>query len=306
MRNEFPLRRKTSEKSGTSASQCKPFDPTAPISTATLGGAPNSNTPLADQPACICGLRRLIVWIISLTIVWLDYVAPVAWADECVPVPCRVLVVAFVGGLGTASFPPSVAASVLNDVHALGYPDVCIKPVSTYWPWTAPRWVHRQFTAARKACSTTTQTTRDSQAQPHDLTPKIDERTRIIVFGYSLGGPCALRFARTMQREGISIDLLVTVDTKGFTKGIVPANVKKAANYYERWLYPFFYPLYYGKRDIRAEEPASTDFLGNIQVQHAGHFTIASVNPVRQLLLEAVRGAHESFDEVVEDRLDDR
>jgi hypothetical protein len=246
--------------------------------------------------------RRLTSWIVFFTIAWLMdlFIAPIASADERLPVSCRVLIVAFVGGLGTASFPPTMATPILNEVRALDLPGVCVKTVSTYWPWSATRWVRKQLDATRKARLIPVQTPPGSQAQSRDLSAeptKISEtgnHPRIIVFGYSLGASHAFRFARTMQREGKPIELLLTVDTKGPTKGIVPANVKKAANFYERWLYPFFYPLYYGKKDVRAEDPATTKFLGNIQVLHAGHFTIVKASPARQLLCEAVRATFES------------
>jgi pimeloyl-ACP methyl ester carboxylesterase len=197
-------------------------------------------------------------------------------AEERAPGPCHVLVVAFVGGLGPASFPPTMATPILHKVRDLGYPDLCMKMVSSYWPWSATRWVHKEFAASRGANDT------------EDHLPKL------IVFGYSLGAAHAIRFARAMQHEGIAIEELVTVDTKGPNDGIVPDNVRNAANFYERWLYPLFYPLYYGKKNIRAEDPTKTNFRGNLQVQHAGHFTIVNMSNVRQLLCEAVREAYHS------------
>jgi hypothetical protein len=50
---------------------------------------------------------------------------------------CRVLLVTFVGGLGPASFPPTVATPAIHSVRDLGYTGVCIKIVSSYWPWSA-------------------------------------------------------------------------------------------------------------------------------------------------------------------------
>jgi pimeloyl-ACP methyl ester carboxylesterase len=220
---------------------------------------------LAPRP-----IRRSLVAL--LTIATLCFFLP-SWmrAGERAPVPCHVLVVAFVGGLGPASFPPTVATPILHRVRDLGYPGLCMKMVSSYWPWSATRWVHKEFAASRNA------------------NDKEDELPKLIVFGYSLGAAHAIRFARAMQREGIAIEDLITVDTKGPNDGIVPGNVRNAANFYERWLYPLFYPLYYGKKNLRAEDPSKTNFQGNLQVQHAGHFTIVNMSNVRQLLCEAVR-----------------
>jgi hypothetical protein len=103
-----------------------------------------------------------------------------------------------------------------------------------------------------------------------------------------------IRFARAMQRLGISIEALVTVDVKGLTDGVIPSNVKNAANYYERWLYPLFYPVYYGKKNFHVEDSGKTKFFGSVRIQHAGHFRIVSRSPARQLLCDAVGNAYES------------
>jgi pimeloyl-ACP methyl ester carboxylesterase len=214
-------------------------------------------------------------WIVALTIASFCFVLPsLARTEKPAPVPCRVLVVAFVGGLGPASFPPTMATPILHSVRDLGYPGVCMKMVSSYWPWSASWWVRKEFAASHKAYETE------------------EEPPKLIVFGYSLGAAHAIRFARAMQREGIVIEELVTVDTKGPNDGIVPGNVKNAANFYERWLYPLFYPLYYGKKNLRAEDPAGTNFRGNLQVLHAGHFTIVNRSNVRELLCHAVGEAY--------------
>jgi pimeloyl-ACP methyl ester carboxylesterase len=197
-------------------------------------------------------------------------------AEESAPVQCRVLLVAFVGGLGPANFPPTVATPILHSVRDIGYPGMCMKLVSSYWPWSASRWVHKQLAVSHKPLTFG------------------DDKPKLIVFGYSLGAAHALRFAQAMQREGIAIEELVTVDIKGPNDGIVPDNVKNATNFYERWLYPLFYPLYYGKKNLRPEDPAKTNFRGNLQVEHAGHFTIVNMSNVRQLLCDAVRSAHRS------------
>jgi pimeloyl-ACP methyl ester carboxylesterase len=211
-------------------------------------------------------------YLLGLTVVVLcAFLTPSAFADQHSPAGCRVLLITFVGGLGPASFPPTVATPVIHSVRDLGYTGVCIKIVSSYWPWSAARWVRKQWAAT-----------------------EADEPPKMIVFGYSLGASHAIRFAWDMQRAGIPIELLITVDAKGFTNGIIPDNVKKAENFYERWLYPLFYPLYYGKRNIQIADPAKTNFLGNREVPRAGHFTIVNMSHVRQLLCQAVRGAYES------------
>ncbi len=117
---------------------------------------------------------------------------------------------------------------------------------------------------------------------------QIADGPTVITYGYSLGGPSVLYFARMLQRDGIPVELAVTVDSKGFTKGVVPANVRTAANFYEQRLFPFLF----GKRNIRPEDPWATHFLGNIRVLHTGHLTIPRTQPVRDLLVTTVQAVY--------------
>jgi len=193
---------------------------------------------------------------------------------------CKVMVIGFVGGIGTAHFPPSVAAPLLHHLQSLGYPGVCVKTFSAYCPWCARRWVKKEFAAGSKGRLTEEQ---------------IANGPKVIIYGYSLGAPSALYFARQLERDGIPIELAITVDSKGFTRGIIPRNVKVAANFYER---QFLLPIF-GKRSMQPEDPLATDFLGNIRVAHAGHFKIARSAPVRELLLSTVRAVSYREEKVV-------
>jgi len=222
------------------------------------------------------GVRRTALAAIAVFCFVAALVTPVRTAAKPKVDNCRVLVVAFVGGLGMARFPPSMASSLLNEMRSVEPTEVCVMPVSTYVPWTAAPWVRKHL--KRHAADVTAG--RDDGPEP-----------QIIVIGYSLGVPHALGFARTMNREHVPIEMLVAVDSKGFTKGVISPNVKTAANYYERELFPMLWPLYYGKRNLRAEDPSKTDFLGNIQIEHEGHFSIMTAHAVRALLSGAVRDA---------------
>src|SRR5512139_2584774 len=66
---------------------------------------------------------------------------------------------------------------------------------------------------------------------------------KVSLYGYSLGGEAAMRLAEQLKSEGINVDLLITADSyvpKGLTSStnvattVVPANVKKAINYYQQ------------------------------------------------------------------------
>lgn len=114
---------------------------------------------------------------------------------------------------------------------------------------------------------------------------QLEDEPKVVLYGYSLGAPSALHLARQLEKDGIPIELTITVDSKGFTQGIIPRNVKVAANFYERgFLVPFT-----GKRNMRPEDPLATDFLGNIRVEHVGHLRIAGSTPVQELLIATAR-----------------
>lgn len=201
-------------------------------------------------------------------------------AGQDPPRSCRVMVVGFVGGLGTSKFPPSAATPLNRQLKGVALPGYCFKTYSAYCPWCAHRWVRKQFGAKGRT----------------RLTPEqIANGPTIITYGYSMGAPAALFFARQLERDGIPIELAVTVDSKGITTGVVPRNVKTAANFYERQLFPFWF----GKRNVRPEDPLATHFLGNIVVPYAGHFTIVRSMRVRDLILATVRSIYDRQKEIV-------
>jgi hypothetical protein len=187
-------------------------------------------------------------------------------AQEKAERQCTVIVIAFVGGIGTAHFPPSVAVPLFRRLKSRHYQGVCIKEVSAYCPWCAYHWVRREF--AVKAEGPLTEA-------------ELENGPKVILYGYSLGAPSALSLARKLEKDSIPIALAITVDSKGFTRGIIPRNIKVAANFYESG----FLPPVAGKRNMRPEDPLATNFLGNIRVEHVGHLRIAGSPPVQQLLI---------------------
>ncbi len=223
---------------------------------------------------------RLAASVGVCLVMLLGVLALPAQAEKAGNGPCKVLVIGFVGGIGTAHFPPSVTAPLLHHVQSLGYPGVCVKMFSAYCPWCARRWVKKEFAAGSKG------------RLSEEL---IEKGPKVILYGYSLGAPAALYFARQLERDGIPIELAITVDSKGFTQGIIPRNVRVAANFYERQ----FLPPVFGKRNMRPEDPLATHFLGNIRVAHWGHLRIAGSGPVRELLLSTVREAAYREEKVV-------
>jgi hypothetical protein len=94
----------------------------------------------------------------------------------------------------------------------------------------------------------------------HDGEIDADEvgRVRLVVYGQSLGGWAAVEFARMLAARLIPIEFLLQIDSVGFYDDEVPANVRRAANFYQDdgWVIA-------GENPIRALDPSQTQVIGN-------------------------------------------
>jgi len=107
----------------------------------------------------------------------------------------------------------------------------------------------------------------------------------IILIGHSLGANEQIKVARNLDKAGIPVALLVTVDAVSQT--IVPANVKHALNFYK----PGFVPMFSGLK-LRAVNPGTTQ-IDNINVStlngvKVNHFTIDKDKVVQAIILDEV------------------
>lgn len=94
-----------------------------------------------------------------------------------------------------------------------------------------------------------------------------DERkgARLIVYGQSLGGSAAMRFARDLKERDIPVLLVVIVDSYGSGDRVVPSNVTAALNIYQR-----DHLVIRGERKFSAEDPSRTKILGNRRFYYRG------------------------------------
>jgi hypothetical protein len=115
---------------------------------------------------------------------------------------------------------------------------------------------------------------------------KNNEHRHIILVGHSLGANEQIKVARNLNKVGIPVDLLVTVDAVSQT--IVPPNVKHAMNFYK----PSFVPMFSGLK-LRAVDPAQTR-IDNINVNTirgitVNHFTIDKDPIVQAMVMKEVK-----------------
>jgi len=107
----------------------------------------------------------------------------------------------------------------------------------------------------------------------------------IILVGHSLGANEQIKVARSLNKLGVSVDLLVTVDAVSQTR--IPPNVKHALNLYK----PGWVPMFSGLRLV-AVDPRKTR-IDNINVatlpgMHTNHFTIDKETAVQDKILDEI------------------
>jgi hypothetical protein len=81
---------------------------------------------------------------------------------------------------------------------------------------------------------------------------------RLVVYGQSFGGAAVVKFAHQLDEIGVPVELTVQVDSVGRGDGVIPPNVRSAANLYQTdgWFLD-------GEHPIVAEDPDQTRILGN-------------------------------------------
>lgn len=85
------------------------------------------------------------------------------------------------------------------------------------------------------------------------------ESVDLVFYGQSFGGAAAVYLARDLGRRGIPVRLTVQVDSVGRRDHLIPPNVARALNLYQRDPGPIR-----GEPRIRAADPSRTQILGNL------------------------------------------
>jgi len=82
----------------------------------------------------------------------------------------------------------------------------------------------------------------------------------IILYGQSFGGAAAVKLARELKKWNVPVLLTVQVDSVGRGDAVIPSNVKRAVNLYQRDPGPVR-----GQSSIRAEDASRTQILANLR-----------------------------------------
>jgi hypothetical protein len=97
------------------------------------------------------------------------------------------------------------------------------------------------------------------------LSPEEKQHARIIIYGHSWGGSECITLARDLGKQGIPVLLTIQVDSVSKIHQddeVIPANVAKAANFYQP------NGLLHGRSTIRAADPTRTNIIGNFRFDY--------------------------------------
>lgn len=124
-------------------------------------------------------------------------------------------------------------------------------------------------------------------AVDRDRNGQLDERecasARVIVYGQSFGGAAVVKFARQLDTMGVPVLLTVQVDSVGRGDAVIPPNVARAANLFQRDGFTVR-----GEREIRAADPRRTTILGNHRFTYRGKkIDLSEVSWFKRLLQRA-------------------
>lgn len=83
--------------------------------------------------------------------------------------------------------------------------------------------------------------------------------SELILYGQSFGAAGAVKLARELKKHGVPVRLLVMVDSIGRDDQVIPSNVSRVLNLYQRDPGPVR-----GESKVRPEDESRTAILGNI------------------------------------------
>ncbi|MGB6430880.1 MAG: hypothetical protein WBF06_09845 [Candidatus Acidiferrales bacterium] len=210
-----------------------------------------------------CRSLLLVPWILAAL------VSPAAFAAPNAPGACRIIVVGYTGGTETPNYSMSGIVQIRDRLQGLNDAGLCAHTFSAYEWWHAYGWVRSQFGATGRG----------------RMTPQeVAQGPKVVLYGHSLGGWATLWLARRLEGQGVSVELTVQMDSVGFTDKTVPANVKEAANYFEKDTF-----VLRGRDTICVGDSNKTQLLGNFQVPGVVHYNISRAPEISDLIVDKVQ-----------------
>jgi hypothetical protein len=193
-------------------------------------------------------VSRQFVIFVSL---WLMAMAPVhgqAFSDFTTPLPLKpgnTLVIGFLGGWEHWDDENRGVRKLALKLRRV--PDVFVETIGNHRERLAIELIRKALDWNRNGV----------------LDPEERAGARIILYGQSLGGAAVVKLARELAALGIPVLVTVQIDSVGYADGVIPANVRAAAN-----LFQHDGPPIVGRGSIRAADPSRTRILGNFQYRY--------------------------------------
>ena len=96
------------------------------------------------------------------------------------------------------------------------------------------------------------------------LDPSERASARIVIYGLSFGGAACVKLARDLSEWNIPVLLTIQIDSVGRDDAVIPANVRRAANFYQK-----NGVVIRGAGPIRAEEPERTTIIAGCRMNYS-------------------------------------
>ena len=180
-------------------------------------------------------------------------VAPQKFSDFTAPMPLPegdTLVIGFLGGWEKWNEPKRGVRKFALRLRAKNLPGVHIETVENRRREIALELVKKAFD-------------RNSDGT---LSEEEARTARLIIFGQSFGGAAVNKLCKELKPLGVPVLLAVQIDSMGVDDAEVPSNVRRAANFFQRDDYFFIR----GERELRAEDAARTEIIGNYRFKYRG------------------------------------
>lgn len=182
--------------------------------------------------------------------------------------PCKTITIGFVGGMRSPEDLKQGVVQIGNRLKSFNYTDLQVK-IYSHWHWRdAYKLIYQNIDQDRN---------NNLSKEEIELGPKI------VVYGHSLGGWAVIKLSRRLEKAGIPVELTVQLDSVGMGDEIVPVNVKVAANFYQRTVWPI-----QGEKSIRAEDNSKTKIVGNFLIKKVGHEALAREAEISDFIVEKV------------------
>ncbi len=206
--------------------------------------------------------RRVWAWIVLLVIgasvgakIAPTAIAPQKFSDFTTPTPLAdgdTLVIGFLGGWEKWNEPHRGVRKFAMRLREKNLPGVHVETVENHRREIAVELVKKAFD-------------RDGDGK---LSAAEADKARLIIFGQSFGGAAVNKLCKELKPLGVPVLLAVQIDSVGVDDADVPANVRRAVNFYQRDDYFFIR----GERELRADDPAQTLIVGTYRYKYRGKY----------------------------------